>query len=162
MLHVRLIVLAFGCAFTVAGCSSPGLPANGERSRSAGVKMISPNWPYEPPEQIDAELQSLHDTLGLAPAQQAQWDAFAQQVRSSSRQLRDKVADLEKVDPKLRGFGTYHELQRARMNVFDQVNPTYQQLYRVLSSNQQDVFTNLLVGPRMETCGLLCRAGIAQ
>jgi hypothetical protein len=72
------------------------------------------------------------------------------------------VDDLKKTDPRMTSFGTYHDLQLARMNVYDQVNPTYIALYRVLSPGQQMQFNNLLVGPRDEMCGLLCRDGVLQ
>jgi LTXXQ motif family protein len=112
--------------------------------------------------QIEAELRKLHDQLGITPAQEPQWEAFVQQAGASSRQFHGTVAGLIKADPRMTSFGTYHDLQLARMKVYDQVNPSYLQLYRVLSPSQQNAFNNLLVGPRTEMCGLLCRDGVLQ
>ena len=110
--------------------------------------------------QIEAELRQLHDQLGITPAQQPQWDNFVKQVGASSQQFHGTVANLVKTDPRMTGFGTYHDLQLARLKVYDQVNPAYQQLYQVLSPGQREAFNNLVIGPRTEMCGLLCRDGV--
>jgi LTXXQ motif family protein len=160
MLHIRLITLTFLCVFAVAGCSAPGSRGSTAGSQSAQITTISQDWPYKQPMQIDAALRQLHDQLGITPAQQPQWENFVQQVGISSRQFHATVTNLVKADPNMTDFGTYHELQLARLKVYDQVNPMYQQLYRALSPSQRTAFANLLIGPRTTTCGLLCRNGV--
>jgi len=110
--------------------------------------------------QIDAELRQLHDQLGITPDQETQWQDFVQKVGASSGQFHATVANLVKTDPHMTGFGSYHDLQLARLKVYDQVHPSYEQLYSVLTPRQRMAFNNLLVGPREEMCGLLCRDGV--
>jgi periplasmic protein CpxP/Spy len=160
MLHIRLIALTFSFVFAVAGCSAPGSGVSATGSSPARATEIPTDWPYRPPMQIDAELAQLHSQLRITPAQQPQWDEFAGQVGTSSRHFHATLDNLKKADPKMTGLGTYHDLQLARLKVYDQVNPLYQKLYAVLSPSQRNAFSNLLVGPREEMCGLLCRDGV--
>jgi protein CpxP len=163
MLRIRLVTLAILCASTVAGCTTPGSRGGTAAGpQSTQITSIPQNWPYEQPMQIETELKKLHDQLGITAAQQPQWDAFTQQVAASSRQFHGTVNKLLQTDPQMRSFGTYHDLQQARMTVYDQVNPVYGRLYNVLSSSQQMQFNNLLIGPRTQMCGLLCQDGVTQ
>jgi periplasmic protein CpxP/Spy len=161
MSRFRLIALSLLGSAALVGYVRPVFAANAG-SEPARIEKISPDWPSQKPFEIDAELRTLHDQLGITPAQDAQWDVFAQRVRAASARFHQTVADLAKSDPGLRGFLTYQELQRARLAVYDEVNPSYGQLYAVLSPNQQRAFNDLILGPRTVTCGLLCRAGIAE
>jgi len=161
MSRFHLIILSLLGSAALADYARPLFAAN-LGSEPARIESISPDWPGQHPFEIDAQLQTLHDQLGITPAQDAQWAMFSQRVRAASARFRQTVADLAKSDPQMKGFDTYQELQRAKLAVYNDVNPSYHQLYEVLSSNQREAFNDLILGPRTVTCGLLCRAGIAQ
>ncbi len=43
-------------------------------------------------QRMDAHIRELHDSLRITPAQQPQWEAFAQVMRDNSRRMQDSVA----------------------------------------------------------------------
>ena len=161
MSRFRLITLSLLGSAALVNYAHP-LSAADQGPEPARIEMISPDWPSQRPFEIDSQLRTLHDQLGITPAQDAQWAMFSQRVRAASAQFRQTVADLAKSDPQMKGFDTYQELQRAKLAVYNEVNPTYHQLYEVLSPDQREAFNDLILGPRTVTCGLLCRAGISQ
>jgi hypothetical protein len=50
---------------------------------------------------------------------------FSHRVRAASARFRQPVADLAKSDPQMKGFDTYQELRRAKLAVYNDVNPSY-------------------------------------
>jgi len=158
----RLTSVTLLCALALTGCQSTQKLENEalQQSPKGRYTQIDPNWVYQPAMQIDQGLQRIHDQLGITPAQEPQWQAFAQQVSAASNQFHQTVAGLRQTDPRLMTFMTTRRIQEARMNVYSQVQPAYDQLYRVMSPSQRMQFNNLIVGPRNETCGLLCQDGV--
>jgi hypothetical protein len=158
----RLTSVTLLCALALTGCQSTQRVENAafQQSPKGRYTQIDPNWVYEPATQIDQGLQTIHNQLGITPAQEPQWQAFAQQVSASSHQFHETVAGLRQNDPRLMTLTSGRRIQQARMSVYDQIQPAYDQLYRVMSPSQRMQFNNLIVGPRNETCGLLCQDGV--
>ncbi|MBV8094216.1 MAG: Spy/CpxP family protein refolding chaperone [Acetobacteraceae bacterium] len=158
----RLTSVTLLCALALTGCQNAQRVENAafQQSPPGKITQIDPNWVYEPRVQIEDGLRRIHDQLGITPAQEPQWQAFAQQVASSSHQFNGTVSSLRQTDPQLMTYMSGRRIQEARMTVYDQVQPAYDQLYRVMTPSQRMQFNNLIVGPRSQTCGLLCQVGV--
>jgi hypothetical protein len=89
--------------------------------------------------QIEAQITELRKRLHITPAQQPQWDAFAQVMRENAARMEQFLRDrptpqkLNAVD----SLRAYTALARVHAESMQQLLPAFEALYSAMAADQQ-------------------------
>ncbi|MBB2203987.1 Spy/CpxP family protein refolding chaperone [Gluconacetobacter takamatsuzukensis] len=119
---------------TTAPASTAATPA----ARGSAVPVHTPHDPS--PDQLEAHIATLHQQLGITPAQESAWNAFAQVMRDNAarfhdtiEQRRTKLASLSAPD----NMQSYADLMTQRAQDLQTLNMSFRTLYNGLSDAQK-------------------------
>jgi len=90
--------------------------------------------------KLDAHIASMHDQLSITPAQETQWNAFAQVMRDNAASMHAaieargaKMGDMNAAD----NMQSYAELAHVHADNMEKLATSFQTLYASLSDQQK-------------------------
>lgn len=105
--------------------ASPGAPAAGGKKQG---------------DEVEARIKSLHDQIKITPAQEQQWDAFAQVMRDNAQKTRDayhergqKFSSMNADD----SMKSYAALAQMHADNMQKLSAAFSTLYASLSDEQK-------------------------
>lgn len=120
-----------------------------------GVVAGLPAWAASPPSAtaasatstagsragtIEQRIADLHASLAITPAEQPQWDAFAQVMRDNAEAMdqafQARIAALDTMTAP-QNMQSYESIARAHAQAMAKLVPAFQTLYDSLSADQQ-------------------------
>lgn len=91
-------------------------------------------------DEVDAQIKSLHDQIKITPAQEQQWDAFAQVMRDNAEKTRDayhergqKFSNMNADD----SLKSYAALAQLHADNVQKLSAAFSTLYAALSDEQK-------------------------
>lgn len=100
----------------------------------------APRGDFRPAQRIQGRLQKFHDSLGITPAQQPQWDAVVATLRENAQAMRGSPARQAVRSGQLNAVQDMHafaDLARQRADAAQRMIPPVEALYAVLSPQQR-------------------------
>jgi hypothetical protein len=182
MSRLRSTTLFVVSALAIAGCTNPSAPPGPPQPQGP----ISGN---ASPAQVEAIIRNGHDRLGITPAQEPQYAAFAQTLRQSAAEMQSMMAQRAQnaaTATAPEDMRARERILQTRMNYMHRAMAANDALYAVLTPEQRKTFDRMLTGynegARLPTgappappgaspmyqntmvggCGLLCQAGISE
>lgn len=110
--------------------AAPGTPSPeaGKASPSAAVR-------------VEERIRQLHAQLGITPAEQAQWQQFAQVMRENAREMDQAVmqrAQQFSSMTALQDLQSYEQIAAAHVQHLQKLIPAFQDLYASMSPEQKN------------------------
>ena len=158
---LRLIrELARLCALTLSACAQDVTRASTgpspERISAAPAGTASPA-------EVDAQLRSLHDQLGLSPAQERQWSILSRQLQDTSRKMHDMESQQSASNmDAVQAMRAHETMMHARMDAMQTIMPPAEKLYSEMTPQQRHTWNNVMLSHHVGGCGLLCRVGLGE
>lgn len=108
------------------------------------------------PNRAEAQIAELHDKLHITPEQKDKWDAVAEAMRGSAKDMRDKLTDkAEKVKTKQMSavdeLHAYRDLAQTQADGLKRFIPPFEALYEVMSPAQKKGADEVFEEPRATT-----------
>ncbi len=90
--------------------------------------------------RVEARIKQLHAQLGITPAEQAQWEQFAQTMRDNAREMDQVVMQRAQQFPSMNAvqdMQSYEEIAAAHVQHLQKLIPAFQSLYDSMSPEQK-------------------------
>ncbi|GAA4474106.1 Spy/CpxP family protein refolding chaperone [Gluconacetobacter aggeris] len=135
----RLPLIAALALLTTPALAAPDTTA--PTATAAPGSAVPVHTPHDPsPDQLEAHIATLHQQLGITPAQDSAWNAFAQVMRDNAARFHDtieqrraKLATLSAPD----NMQSYADLITQRAQDLQSLNMAFRTLYNGLSDAQK-------------------------
>ncbi|GAA4504763.1 Spy/CpxP family protein refolding chaperone [Gluconacetobacter tumulicola] len=135
----RLPLIAALALLTTPALAAPDTTA--PTATAAPGSAVPVHTPRDPsPDQLEAHIATLHQQLGITPAQDGAWNAFAQVMRDNAARFHDtieqrraKLATLSAPD----NMQSYADLITQRAQDLQSLNMAFRTLYNGLSDAQK-------------------------
>ena len=91
-------------------------------------------------ERVEARIKQLHDQLRITPAEESQWNQFAQTMRDNAREMDEAAAQRAQQYPTMtavQNMQTYEKLAEAHVQHLQKLLPAFQALYDAMSPDQK-------------------------
>lgn len=142
-----ILALALLVMPAVAGAQTAAQPAAGTPATSPAAPAAAPQsaiparTPRDPtPDQVAAHIATLHQQLGITPAEEGAWNSFAQVMRDNAArfhdaimQRRDRLAGMSAAD----NMQSYADLVTQRAQDLQALNKAFRTLYDGFSDAQK-------------------------
>jgi hypothetical protein len=138
--HLRLLLAATAIA---------GLPvAAFAAATAAPLPQSAPAATEAPPlskgmeAKLDQHIDSLHEQLAITPAEQTQWDGFAQVMRDNAAAMHAAVDERAKSFVSMNAadnMKSYAELARVHADNMQKLAQSFESLYSDLSADQKKI-----------------------
>jgi len=113
-------------------------------SRSNAASPAAPSANAAPAnsaqERVEARIKQLHDQLRITPAEESQWNQFAQTMRDNAREMDEVAAQRAQQYPTMtavQNMQTYEKLVEAHVQHLQKLLPAFQALYDAMSPDQK-------------------------
>jgi uncharacterized coiled-coil protein SlyX len=140
ILGLPLLTLgAFSAAATAAGVGDPTVV----HPQAGSGQAASPGRPdagHNAGANIERRIADLHAKLEITPAQQAEWDLFAQVMRDNARSIDETFQQREKALPGLNAaenIESYSQLATEHSREVQKLVPAFQALYDKMTDTQK-------------------------
>ena len=124
---------------TTPGVSTPALVTPGQQVQQPG--NVPPQPPGGPAERVETRISDFHEKLRIAPAQEPQFKAYADVMRSNAQAmqalLQQEVQDAEATAVNL--LRSYEQLTATHAEAMSKLVPIFETLYISLSDQQKQV-----------------------
>lgn len=90
--------------------------------------------------RVEARIKQLHTQLGITPAQQPQWDQFAQVMRDNAGDMDRVLAERTQQFPSMNAvedMQSYERVAEAHVQHLKKLMPAFQTLYDSMSPEQK-------------------------
>ena len=95
---------------------------------------------HSPTERVEARIKSLHERLKITPAQETQWNAFAQVMRDNAQHMQSLIEKRRQNSGTMNAVDdlrSYQEVADAHAQGLDKMIPAFQALYDTMSAEQK-------------------------
>jgi predicted component of type VI protein secretion system len=136
--RAALVLAVAGAPF--AAFAAPPAPAAANVAPVAQAPEATPPLPQAMEQKIDAHINMLHKQLAITPAQETQWNQFAQVMHDNAAAMH---AALDKRGTQLNDMNaadnmqSYAELARVHADNMQKLATSFQTLYASLSDEQK-------------------------
>jgi Spy/CpxP family protein refolding chaperone len=142
----RTALLATVLALPVAAfAQAPAAPANPADTAAPAVQGAG-KGDVARESRVEKRISDLHAKLKITPAQESQWNQFAQVMRDNARdmeqtyeQRRDRVQQMNAVD----NMQSYAQIAQAHAQDVQKLVPAFQTLYNTFSPEQKQLADQL-------------------
>jgi hypothetical protein len=139
---IALPIFAAGAFSTAAAAAGTGDPTVVHPSSGGGQGATSgrPEARHSAEGTIETRIADLHTRLEITPAQQADWDQFAQVMRDNARTIDETFQQREKALPGLtaiENIESYAQLTTEHSREVLRLVPAFQALYDKMSDAQK-------------------------
>lgn len=150
--RVAAVLLATTMAIPTAGFAQGAPPAASQTppattttpppaAPAAHPPAVRKSRPQQSPEaRVEARITQLHKELSITPAQQGQWDQFAQVMRDNARSfdqaIQDRAAKLKSMNA-VESMQSYATLAQLHAQDVQKLTATFQTLYDSMSDAQK-------------------------
>jgi protein CpxP len=90
--------------------------------------------------RVEARIKQLHTQLGITPAQDAQWQQFAQTMRDNAREMdqvvQQRAQQFSSMNA-LQDLQSYEQIAEAHVQHLQKLIPAFQELYASMSPEQK-------------------------
>ena len=141
---VLLLSPILGAAVVVglAGAAPAGPTIAASPTTPSTTKPAAPALPKEVSAKVEQHIQQLHGQLGITPAQQPQWDQFAQVMRDNAAQISqasaDRIARVQALDA-ADNMQSYAQLAQVHATNMQKLASAFQSLYASFPEPQKQV-----------------------
>jgi len=91
--------------------------------------------------KVEARIKQLHTQLGITPAQEAQWQQFAQTMRDNAREMdqvvQQRAQQFSSMNA-LQDLQSYEQVAEAHVQHLQKLIPAFEQLYAAMSQEQKN------------------------
>ena len=112
-----------------AAGSAPGSAPGGATTDTTGAEA-----------RVEARIKELHGKLRITPAQQSQWDQFAQVMRANARDMNSaatqRAQQLSSMNA-VQDMQSYEQLAEAHVQRLQKLIPAFEALYNSMSPEQK-------------------------
>ncbi len=105
--------------------------------------------------RVEQHITDLHKRMGITPAQQAQWNVFADIMRQNARRMEASYTDRQARAGSMTAVDdlkAYASMERARADDVERLIPAFDSLYQSMSTEQRaaadKTFHEFQRGPR--------------
>jgi periplasmic protein CpxP/Spy len=138
-------VAGFLSAPAVALAQSAQTPPSAPAAPSPGAGKAAPVTPEAA--RVETRIKQLHAQLKITPAEQTQWDQFAQVMRDNARDMDQAIMQRAQQFSSMTAvedMKSYEEIAAAHVEHLQKLLPVFQSLYDSMSAEQKkqadDVF----------------------
>lgn len=122
--------------------ATPALAAQPPATAAAADAGAAPALPKAMAANLDQHIAGLHEQLAITPAEQAQWDQFAQVMRDNAVAMHQAIeargGKLAKANA-AENMASYAALARVHADNMEKLSSSFQTLYSGLSDDQKQV-----------------------
>lgn len=118
--------------------TAPATPA--EPSQSQPQAKPKSRHSHSPTERVEARIKSLHERLKITPAQETQWNAFAQVMRDNAQHMQSLIEKRRQNSGTMNAVDdlrSYQEVADAHAQGLEKLIPAFQALYDTMSPEQK-------------------------
>jgi len=113
-------------------------------SSPAAPATPSANAPTSNPAQqrVEARIKQLHEQLRITPAEESQWNQFAQTMRDNAREMDETAMQRAQQFPTMtavQNMQSYEKLAEAHVQHLQKLLPAFQTLYDAMPPEQKQV-----------------------
>jgi hypothetical protein len=146
-LRAGLLLAPFALPAAAMAAPPAPMPAVAQPAAPATAAMTPSDQSPQPlpaamQAKLDQHIKDLHDQLAITPAEQPQWDAFANVMRDNAeamhRALESRGTGMGQMDA-LQNMQSYAELARVHADNMQKLSTSFASLYASLSSDQKQV-----------------------
>jgi periplasmic protein CpxP/Spy len=162
MPSMRATGLSVLCALMLSACANDATRTSAGPSPERASVAAAPAATASPAE-VDAQLRSLHDQLGLTPAQERQWNVLSRELQDTSRKMRDmEQSQSASTKDVVQAMRAHENMLHARMDAMQTIMPSAEKLYSEMTPQQRNRWNNVMLSSQVGGCGLLCRVGLGE
>jgi protein CpxP len=91
---------------------------------------------------VEARIKDLHAKLHITPAEQAQWDQFAEVMRDNAREMNKAAMEHAQQVPSMgavEDLKSYEQLAEAHVQRLQKLIPAFESLYNTMPAQQKQV-----------------------
>jgi protein CpxP len=135
--------LAISLALPVAvlAQSNPSTSTTSPPSPSAAAPSMSPNAaPGTAEQRVDEHIRQLHAQLRITPAEQPQWDRFAEVMRENARAMDQEFTERRQQFPTmnaLQNMQSYEKIAETHAQHLQKLVPAFENLYNAMPEQQK-------------------------
>ncbi|MBV8736989.1 MAG: Spy/CpxP family protein refolding chaperone [Alphaproteobacteria bacterium] len=115
--------------------------SNTTPSPSAGASPMSANAvPGSAEQRVDEHIRQLHAQLRITPAEQPQWDRFAEVMRENARAMDQEIAQRHQQFARmnaLQNMQSYQKIAEAHAQDLQRLVPAFENLYKAMPDQQK-------------------------
>lgn len=92
--------------------------------------------------RVEARIKDLHAKLHINPAEQAQWDQFAEVMRENAREMNKAAMEHAQQVPSMgavEDLKSYEQLAEAHVQRLQKLIPAFETLYNTMPAEQKEV-----------------------
>ena len=128
--------------------SAPAAPAAPPPATAAPRANAAANAPANAPttnpaqQRVEARIKQLHEQLRITPAEEKQWDQFAQTMRDNAREMDEAAAQRGQqfsTMTAVQNMQSYEKLAEAHVQHLQKLLPAFQALYDAMPADQKQV-----------------------
>ncbi len=143
--------------FALAQANPPA--ATGAAPKATAESPASPAMPGNVEQRVEEHIRQLHAQLHITPAEQPQWDRFADIMRENARAMDQEFTLRRQQFPTmnaLQDMQSYEKMAEMHAQHLQRLVPSFENLYNAMPAEQQKltdrVFReNARAGARMQT-----------
>jgi protein CpxP len=127
-----MMVLLSAPAFALAQSAAPAAPSTAGSPAAAGGAQA----------RVEARIKQLHAQLHITPAEEAQWDQFAQVMRDNARAMDEAAAQRAAKFPTMsavQDLQSYEQLAEAHVQHLQKLIPAFQAIYDSMPAEQKQL-----------------------
>lgn len=136
-----LAVAALLSAPAVALAQSAPTPAPAPAAPTVPSPGVGKAAPAGAAVRVEQRIKQLHAQLGITPAEQAQWEQFAQIMRENAREMDQAVMQRAQQFPSMNAvedMQSYEQIAAAHVQHLQKLIPVFQNLYAAMSPEQKN------------------------
>jgi periplasmic protein CpxP/Spy len=132
---------AAGSSAATSGAASAQAPSPGSQPETgAGGAMSTKRSVQSPSERVEERITQLHSQLGITPAQETLWNAFAQVMRDNASHMEQRLQERASGFAKLNAadnLNSYAAIAEEHAQDMQHLAATFQPLYAAFSDEQK-------------------------
>jgi len=136
---VALLALP-AAAFAQSAAPAPAVPPAPAASSSPMAAQPAPGKNAE--ERVETHIKEMRTQLRITPAEQAQWDQFAQVMRANARDMDQAFMQRAQQYPTMtavQNMQSYEQIAEAHAAALQKLVPAFQNLYNAMPAEQRQV-----------------------
>jgi periplasmic protein CpxP/Spy len=139
--YLASAALAVSLALPVAAQAQSNTSTTSPPSPSAAASPMSSNAVAGTAEQrVEEHIHQLHAQLRITPAEQSQWDRFAEVMRQNARAMDQEIAERHQQFPTmnaLQNMQSYEKIAAAHAQDLQRLVPAFENLYNAMPDQQK-------------------------
>jgi periplasmic protein CpxP/Spy len=135
---VALLALPAAALAQNAQPSAPAMPP----AASSSPMAAQPAPGKDAEERVEAHIKQMHAQLRITPAEQPQWDQFAQVMRENARDMDQAFMQRAQQYPTMnavQNMQSYEQISQAHAASLQKLVPAFQNLYSAMPAEQKQL-----------------------